>query len=152
MKKWLSAAVCSMMFAGPAAFTLAHAAPAGSKADYDAAVKTASANYKAARAQCDSLKDNAKDVCVKEAKRDEDVAKIVATYQERKPLDKYSHEAAFGEIEENDFNLNVPRYVDTFEPEPEVDMAEVKAEIAGLEEQLAGVRADMAKYMEELGL
>ncbi|MGO4812047.1 hypothetical protein AB4156_21040 [Cupriavidus sp. 2MCAB6] len=78
MKKWLSAAVCSMMFAGPAAFTLAHAAPAGSKADYDAAVKTANANYKAARAQCDSLKDNAKDVCVKEAKRDEDVAKANA--------------------------------------------------------------------------
>ena len=106
MKKWLSAAVCSMMFAGPAAFTLAHAAPAGSKADYDAAVKAASANYKAARAQCDSLKDNAKDVCVKEAKRDEDVAKANAeatrdgTAKARAKADKVKADADYSVAKE----------------------------------------------------
>ncbi|WP_420993992.1 hypothetical protein ACKI2N_001340 [Cupriavidus sp. 30B13] len=77
MKKWLIAAACSMMVAAPAGYALAQGAP-GSRADYDAAVKTANANYKSARAQCDSLKDNAKDVCVKEAKRDQDVAKANA--------------------------------------------------------------------------
>ncbi|WP_416051559.1 hypothetical protein [Cupriavidus basilensis] len=91
-----------MMFAGPAAFTLAHAAPAGSKADYDSAVKAAIANYKAARAQCDSLKGNAKDVCVKEAKRDEEVAKANAeatldgTAKSRAKADKVKVDADHG--------------------------------------------------------
>ncbi|MFJ1257984.1 hypothetical protein [Cupriavidus sp. CuC1] len=80
----------SAKFAGRAAFTLAHAAPAGSKADYDAAVKTANTNYKAARAQCDSLKGNAKAVCVKEAKRDEEVAKANAEADKVKADADYS--------------------------------------------------------------
>ncbi len=74
MKKWLSAAVCSMMFAAPAGFALAQT-HTGSKADYDAAVKQANDNYKAAIGKCDGMKGNAKDVCKAEAKRDRDVAK-----------------------------------------------------------------------------
>ena len=56
------------------------------------------------------------------------------------------------EIEENDYNLNIPRYVDTFEEEEEIDIAEVKRNIARLEEELAVVQAQMNKYLEELGL
>jgi type I restriction enzyme M protein len=77
--------------------------------------------------------------------------KIVDTFQKREVKDKYSYSATFDEIEENDFNLNIPRYVDTFEPEPEVDIPAVQAKIQGLESELAGVRAKMDGYLEELG-
>jgi len=56
------------------------------------------------------------------------------------------------ENDENDFNLNIPRYVDTFEEEPEVDIAAVKSEIESIETELAQVQAQMAKYMSELGI
>ena len=53
--------------------------------------------------------------------RKEDIDKIIDTYKERKDVDKYAHVATIDEIKENDYNLNIPRYVDTFEPEPPVD-------------------------------
>ena len=65
--------------------------------------------------------------------RDEDVAKIVDTYRTRTERERYSHKATFEEIEANGFNLNIPRYVDTFEPEPEVDLQAVQNEIRDLE-------------------
>jgi type I restriction enzyme M protein len=84
--------------------------------------------------------------------RPEDIEKIVTTYHKHKVIEKYSYEATFDEIRENDFNLNIPRYVDTFEEEEEVDIKAVKAEIAGIEAELVEVQAKMAKYMEELGV
>ena len=84
--------------------------------------------------------------------RTADIEKIVTTYKTRAIIDKYSYDATFDEIKENDFNLNIPRYVDTFEEEPEVDIVAVKAEIAGLESELADVQAQMAKYLKELGV
>ena len=64
--------------------------------------------------------------------------------------DKYAHVAAASEIVENDFNLNIPRYVDTFEePEP-IDIVAVQAEIEQLEAELAEVRAKMAEIMKEM--
>jgi len=66
--------------------------------------------------------------------------------------DKYSHVATLEEIKENDYNLNIPRYVDTFEEEKLVDIDEVKQNIAAIEAELAQVQAQMAKYLEELGL
>lgn len=54
--------------------------------------------------------------------RDEDIEKIVTTYQARKDVPQYAHLASLNEIEANDFNLNIPRYVDTFVPEPLPDM------------------------------
>lgn len=84
--------------------------------------------------------------------RDCDISRIVSTYETRKNVDKYSHLATFEEIKENDFNLNIPRYVDTFEEEELVDIDEVKANIASIETELAEVQAQMAKYLEELGL
>jgi len=84
--------------------------------------------------------------------RPEDIARIVATYQAREAVDRYAYVADFDEIAENDFNLNIPRYVDTFEPEPDVDMAAVAAEIAALDAELAGVEAEMAGYLQTLDL
>ena len=67
-------------------------------------------------------------------------------------MDKFSYRASRDEIRENDYNLNIPRYVDTFEEEELVDIDEVKQNIANIEAELAQVQAQMAKYLEELGL
>ena len=60
--------------------------------------------------------------------------------------------APFDEILENEFNLNIPRYVDTFEEEEEIDITAVQKEIDLLENELAGVQAEMKNYIKELGL
>ncbi len=75
---------------------------------------------------------------------------IMRTYQERKEVDKFAHVAGFSEIKENDFNLNIPRYVDTFEEEQEIDIDAVQAEIEDLEKELAAVRVKMAKKLEQI--
>lgn len=84
--------------------------------------------------------------------RDCDIDQIINTYTARKSINKYSHVASFEEIKENDFNLNIPRYVDTFEEEELVDIDEVKRNIADIEAELAEVQAQMKTYLEELGL
>ncbi|WP_310488345.1 type I restriction-modification system subunit M [Chamaesiphon sp. VAR_69_metabat_338] len=84
--------------------------------------------------------------------RAEDIAKIVAAYTQRETVEKYAYLAGFDEIGENDFNLNIPRYVDTFEEEAEIDIGAVQAEIDGLEEELSKVKFRMVGYLEELGL
>lgn len=84
--------------------------------------------------------------------RDSDIARIVSAYEAREDREKFSHVATFDEIKENDFNLNIPRYVDTSEEEEQIDLEEVKRNIAGIEAELKDVQAQMAKYMEELGL
>ena len=89
-----------------------------------------------------------------------DIEKIVSTYQQFNAgklaagivEDKYSYVATFEEIAENDFNLNIPRYVDTFEEEAEVDIAAVQKEIETLEEELKTVQTEMDKYLKELGI
>lgn len=83
--------------------------------------------------------------------RKEDIDKIVETFHSRTVIEKYSHLASFDEIKENDFNLNIPRYVDTFEPEPEIDMEEVQQDIARINGELAEVEAKMDGYLKELG-
>jgi type I restriction enzyme M protein len=83
---------------------------------------------------------------------DEHIHKIVATYRERKAIDKYSAVAAPKEIEENDYNLNIPRYVDTFEEEEEIDLKAVQAEINQLEGELAQTRKRLDGYLKELGI
>ena len=85
--------------------------------------------------------------------RDSDIARIVSTYEAREAkVDKYSYRASRAEIRENDYNLNIPRYVDTFEEEELVDIDEVKRNIESIEAELSQVQAQMAKYMKELGL
>lgn len=84
--------------------------------------------------------------------RDKDIDKIVSTYNEYKTVDKYSYRATLDEIRENDFNLNIPRYVDTFEEEEEVDIPATQRKIEELEKELAEVRERMIGYLKELGL
>lgn len=84
--------------------------------------------------------------------RDQDIETIVATYQAFEEKEKFSHVATPDEIEENDYNLNIPRYVDTFEPEPEVDIAEVQGEIDELENELTEVQSKMDEYLKELDM
>ena len=84
--------------------------------------------------------------------RNIDIDRIVKAYQTRQNEDKYSYVASFDEIKENDFNLNIPRYVDTFEEEDLVDIDEVKRNIASIEAELAEVQAQLSNYLMNLGL
>lgn len=83
---------------------------------------------------------------------DEHVEKIVATYLSRETLDKYSYAATLEEIRENDYNLNIPRYVDTFEEEEPVDLAEVAKQLEAIDEEIAKVDEELAAYFKELGV
>jgi type I restriction enzyme M protein len=95
--------------------------------------------------------------------RAEDIKHIVDTYKAFKaaaPLkteegaiieDKYAYRATLKEIEENDYNLNIPRYVDTFEEEAPIDIATTQVEISRLKVELATVETKMEEYLKELG-
>jgi type I restriction enzyme M protein len=78
------------------------------------------------------------------------IDKIMLTCGERKEVEKYAHLASFEEIKDNDFNLNIPRYVDTFEEEEEIDIDAVQLEIDNLEKELAEVRVKMAEKLKEV--
>lgn len=84
--------------------------------------------------------------------REEDINRIVEVYKKYETIDKFSYVAPIEEIIENDYNLNIPRYVDTFEEEELVDMDEVKENINKLKEELKEVEEQMKKYLDELGL
>ncbi len=81
----------------------------------------------------------------------ENIAKIIATYREGGSVDKYAYIASLKEIQENDYNLNIPRYVDTFEEEEEIDLVAVREERLALTAQLDALEAEMAGYLKELG-
>ncbi|MFQ2591499.1 type I restriction-modification system subunit M [Aeromonas caviae] len=81
----------------------------------------------------------------------DNIAKIVATYRNGGNVDKYAYLASLKEIIDNDYNLNIPRYVDTFEEEEEIDLLAVRAEREQLKTQLAELEIEMAKYLEDLG-
>ncbi|MHB1319757.1 MAG: type I restriction-modification system subunit M [Anaerolineae bacterium] len=81
-----------------------------------------------------------------------DLDHILAAYRARAFEERYAYLAPRSEIAENDYNLNIPRYVDTYVPEPEVDLGAVAAEIADLDARLVEVEARMRGYLEELGL
>jgi len=83
--------------------------------------------------------------------REKDIKKIVDTYRNKSRIDKYSYLARYQEIEENEFNLNIPRYVDTFEEEEEIDIVDVQKEINEIEAELAKTRTKMKAYLKELG-
>lgn len=81
---------------------------------------------------------------------DDHIKKICDVYLKRKDVDKYAHAAKMDEVKENDFNLNIPRYVDTFEEEEEIDIDAVQKEIDQLERELADVRRQMADKMKQI--
>lgn len=82
---------------------------------------------------------------------EENIAKIIATYRARASVEKYAYLATLQEVKDNDYNLNIPRYVDTFEEEEEIDLVAVRAEREQLKTQLAELEVQMANYLEELG-
>ncbi|MDE1265979.1 type I restriction-modification system subunit M [Vibrio aestuarianus] len=81
----------------------------------------------------------------------ENIDKIVKTYRSGDNVDKYAYVATLDEIRENDYNLNIPRYVDTFEEEAEIDLMAVRGERLALQTELADLETEMAGYLEELG-
>ena len=83
---------------------------------------------------------------------DEQVEHIVSTVMERRTEDKYSSIVTFAEMEANGFNLNIPRYVDTYEPEPEIDVAALQKDIDRLETELVETRKRIKLHLAELGI
>lgn len=84
--------------------------------------------------------------------RNEDIEKIIKTYRERTAIDKYSYIASLDEIRQNDYNLNIPRYVKNFEEEEEIDLKSTLEEIKILEQKLSGVQKEMDGFLVELGI
>lgn len=84
--------------------------------------------------------------------REEDIDKIIDTYSNRETTDKYSYVATLDEIAENDFNLNIPRYVDTFEEEEAVDLAAVSKELKSLNKEMASTDETIADFCKQLGI
>ena len=84
--------------------------------------------------------------------RPEHIEKIIETYRNRTEIEKYSHCATLDEIKDNDYNLNIPRYVDTFEEEEPIDIHAVMKEIKELEAKRADLDAQIDVYLKELGL
>lgn len=82
--------------------------------------------------------------------RNEDIEKIVETYKNFKTIEKYSYCSSYEELEENEFNLNISRYVNTFEEAKEIDIKVTQEEIISLEEKLTDVKRQMDSYLKEL--
>ena len=84
--------------------------------------------------------------------RDEDVDKIVNTYVNREEIEKYSKKVSRKEIEENDYNLNIPRYVDTFEEEEEINLDEVVKKINNIDNEMKEIDETIKNFCDELGI
>ena len=80
------------------------------------------------------------------------IDKIVETYEKRVDVDKFAHVAEMSEIVENGYNLNIPRYVDTFEEEEPVDLKEVRNRIQKLEIDTKAAIDKAESILKELGL
>ena len=83
---------------------------------------------------------------------DKNIEKIISTFKERKEIEKYSHLATLQEIKDNDYNLNIPRYVDTFEEEELVDLDKVASELQALDVDIKTTDSEIAKFCKELGI
>ena len=84
--------------------------------------------------------------------RPSDIDKIISTYESREEIDKYSHLASRAEIDENEYNLNIPRYVDTFEPEPEINLTAVASDIKQIDVDMLEIDKKIASFCDELGI
>jgi len=84
--------------------------------------------------------------------RPEDIDRIVCTYRKRVSIAKFSHIAERSEVAENDFNLNIPRYVDTFDAEEKIDLADVSSKLTALEGEMASTNKQIARFCQELGI
>jgi type I restriction enzyme M protein len=84
--------------------------------------------------------------------RPADIDKIVGMYQRRGVEDKFSHRAPLTEVAENGYNLNIPRYVDTFEEEEPIDLAAVAAELKAIDASMGALDAQIADFCAQLGI
>lgn len=84
--------------------------------------------------------------------REEDVTRIVEAYSKRESVEKFSHVAKMSEIAENDYNLNIPRYVDTFEEEEAIGLDAVATDLTELETKMHSVDADIADFCSQLNI
>ena len=84
--------------------------------------------------------------------RAEDIDRIVKTYRERKAVDKYAHLASRSEIKENDYNLNIPRYVDTFTEERPVDLTAVTKSLKQVDKDMMPINKTIMDFCTELGI
>jgi len=84
--------------------------------------------------------------------RDDDIAKIVAAYKSRKNISKYAHLASYDEIVSNDYNLNIPRYVDTFEEEEQIDIVALSKEMTDLNEQIKKSETEFLGLLDQLAV
>ena len=78
------------------------------------------------------------------------IEKVVNTFLNRKEVEKYSYIASYEEIEENDFNLNIPRYVDTFEEEPLPDVRQILKDLKQIDEEETKIKADLYSMLNDL--
>ena len=83
---------------------------------------------------------------------DENINRIITTFQERSTIDKYSHLSTLDEIKENDYNLSIPRYVDTFEEEEPIELDVVSSELKDLEEEINANNETIASFCRELNI
>jgi type I restriction enzyme M protein len=80
------------------------------------------------------------------------INKIIDTFKSRETIDKYSYLASLDEVKENGYNLNIPRYVDTFEEEEPVDLDAVSAELKAIDTEMADTDNTIASFCDELGI
>lgn len=83
---------------------------------------------------------------------EEHLKKILSTYKNRQDVDKYAHIATLDEIKENDYNLNIPRYVDTFEEEEPIDLVAVNKEIMQIDKEIEASEAELISMLGELAI
>ena len=78
--------------------------------------------------------------------------KIVAAFEKRENIEKYAHVATLQEVKDNDYNLNIPRYVDTFEAEAEIDLDVIAKQLQALEQDSQKTDAVIAEFCKALGI
>lgn len=78
------------------------------------------------------------------------IDKILQTYIDRKDIDKYAHLATYEEIKENEYNLNIPRYVDTFEEEEPIDLLALSQEVSTLNADIRQTESDLLALFDQL--
>ena len=83
---------------------------------------------------------------------DAQVERIIDAYKRKETIDKYSYSATLQEIADNDYNLNIPRYVDTFEEEAPIDLDQVQQDLKNIDKEIAEVEQEINAYLKELGV
>ena len=82
----------------------------------------------------------------------EHIENIIAAYENRQDIEKYAKVAALQNVKDNDYNLNIPRYVDTFEAEDEIDLNAIAQQLKDLEQQSQNTDKVIAEFCKELGI